>query len=84
MNKDSKTVIIKPRRKPGPIALAIANYINRKAELVRSFRQCGHDWSVVSEAHAFTKENPDYKWKEITYVCRKCRDVRHVNTKQQH
>lgn len=82
MKEDKRTVIIKPRKKPGPIALAIANYINRRAETLRLSQLCRHDWETIEESKVWAQKNPSYTWKQFTYVCRKCKEVRKADTKQ--
>ena len=48
---------------------AIINYINSKAE---KNKPCKHDWELLETNEWVSKLNPNYKYTQWIYRCKKC------------
>jgi len=57
---------------------AIAEYIHVRAERLKP---CEHDWEIIYQNTVSTKTNLEYKWAEIAYVCKKCKETKFVSSK---
>lgn len=60
---------------------AIANYLNARAELIRSKKPCEHHYELICEVDAAYGFNPNFHWKEYTYFCDKCGSSKVVSTR---
>uniref|UniRef100_A0A6M3JXJ7 Uncharacterized protein n=1 Tax=viral metagenome TaxID=1070528 RepID=A0A6M3JXJ7_9ZZZZ len=65
---------------------AIANYINAKAEAIRlksrAAMPCEHKWKLLNMAEVGSKINPNFFWKEYTYMCEKCGERNFISTQK--
>ena len=54
----------------------LQNYFDAKAEILRAKAKallpCEHDWEFLEKRELFYKLNPENKWSEYLYRCRKC------------
>lgn len=65
---------------------AIANYINARANYIKSKAEdekpCSHKWKLLDESSWNDRLNTGFKWKEYTYFCDKCGESKKFSTKQ--
>jgi len=47
-------------------------------EWILSKKSCEHDWEQLEAKRIGNKINPDYKWNEYLYRCKKCCEARKI------